>query len=81
MFLITRLSGSKLFASAFDSAFFQETGNEFDRFLRPATLCRLELLGLACTTDATVKSPERNNLLVLRDIAEVGIRLGQFETC
>jgi hypothetical protein len=43
------------------------------------TLCRLELLRLAGTADTTVESPERNNLLVLRDVAEVGIRLWEFK--
>jgi hypothetical protein len=42
-------------------------------------LCRLELLRLASTADTTVKSPEGNNLLVLRDVAEVGICLWEFE--
>lgn len=29
------------------------------------TLCRLELLGLAGTPNATIKPPERDNLVVL----------------
>ena len=35
------------------------------------TLCRLELFRLAGTPDATVESPERNDLFVLFDITEI----------
>lgn len=42
-------------------------------------MCCLELLRLAGTADTTVESPERDNLLVLRDVAEVGIRLWEFK--
>jgi hypothetical protein len=40
------------------------------------TLRRLELLRLAGTADATIKSPERDDLFVLRDVAEVCVCLG-----
>lgn len=45
------------------------------------TLGRLELFGLASTTDATRVTTEGNDLLVFHDIAEVSVRLGQFEAC
>ena len=45
------------------------------------TLGRLELFGLASTTDATRVTAERNNLLVFHDIAEVSVCLGQFQPC
>ena len=43
------------------------------------TLCRLELLRLAGTADTTIESPEGNNLIVLQDVTEVGIRLWEFK--
>jgi hypothetical protein len=43
------------------------------------TLCRLKLLCLTGTANATIESSERNDLLVFRDIAEVGICLWQFK--
>ena len=43
------------------------------------TLCRLELLCLTGTANATIESPERDDLLVFRDSAEVGICLRQFK--
>lgn len=45
------------------------------------TLSRLELLRLTRTPDTTSKPTEGNNLLVVLHVAEVGVRLGQFETC
>jgi hypothetical protein len=93
MFLIIRLSSSKLFASAFDSAFFKRRVMNLTDFSgqRPVTGCecntektgdvnrtlrRLELLRLAGTADATIESPERDDLFVLRDVAEVCVCLG-----
>ena len=43
------------------------------------TLGRLELLRLAGTADTTSKSAERNDLLVLLDITEVGVGLRELE--
>ena len=43
------------------------------------TLCRLKLLRLAGTANTAVESPEGNNLLVLRDVAEVGICLWELK--
>lgn len=48
--------------------------------LQVRTLSSLELLGLASTTNTTSESSERDDLLVLRNVAEVGVRLGQLET-
>ena len=45
------------------------------------TLCRLKLLRLAGATNASVEPPEWDDLLVVGDVAEVGIRLAKFETC
>ena len=42
-------------------------------------MCRLELLRLAGTADTTIESPEGNNLLVLQDVTEIGIRLWEFK--
>ena len=44
------------------------------------TLCGLELLGLRSASNATIETTERNDLLVLLDIGEVGVGLGQFKT-
>lgn len=45
------------------------------------TLGRLELFGLASTTNATRITTEGNDLFVLHDIAEVSVCLGQFQAC
>ena len=43
------------------------------------TLRRLELLRLGSTSNTTVEAPEWNDLLVLCDVSEVGVRLCQLE--
>lgn len=45
------------------------------------TLGRLELFGLASTTDTTREATEGNDLFVFHDVAEVSVRLGQFHAC
>ena len=42
---------------------------------------RLELFCLASATDATRVTTEGNDLFVFHNIAEVGVRLGQFQAC
>ena len=43
------------------------------------TLGRLELLRLASTANATSESAEGDDLLVVLDVAEVGVRLRELE--
>lgn len=43
------------------------------------TLGRLELLRLGSTSNTSRKAPEWDDLLVLRNVAEVRVRLRQFE--
>ena len=45
------------------------------------TLCRLELFRLAGTADATVESPERNDLFMIFDVAEICICLRELKAC
>jgi hypothetical protein len=51
-----------------------------DRAKKTRTQCRLELLRLASTANTTRIPPERYDLFVVFDVAEVGVCLGQFET-
>lgn len=44
------------------------------------TLSRLELLGLASTSNTSSKSAERNDLLVVRDVPKVRVGFGQLKT-
>lgn len=41
----------------------------------PLTFSGLELLGLRRSADTTSESPERDDLLVLGDVVQVGVRL------
>lgn len=45
------------------------------------TLGCLELLCLARPSNTTREPPERNDLLVVGNIGEVGVGLGQFKAC
>jgi len=47
------------------------------RWAKRLTFGGLELLGLGSTSDTTGESSERNDLLLLLDIGEVGVRLLQ----
>ena len=44
-----------------------------------ATLGGLELFGLTSASDATRKSPEGNDLLVIFDICKISVCFGEFE--
>jgi hypothetical protein len=56
----------------------QQVNNELDGLDGPASLCGLEGLSLSSTANATVETTERNGLLVLLDITEVGEGLGEL---
>lgn len=56
----------------------QKINNVFDRLDGPATLGGLELLGLSGAADTTVETAERNALLLLSDILQIGISLVQL---
>lgn len=43
------------------------------------TLCCLELLGLASTSDTTREPTVRDNLFVVRDVRQVGVGLGKLQ--
>ena len=45
------------------------------------TLSRLELLGLAGAANTTREAAEGDDLLVVRDVAKVGVRLRELEAC
>ena len=45
------------------------------------TLSRLELLGLAGAANTTREAAEGDDLLVVRDVAKVGVRLRELESC
>jgi hypothetical protein len=57
----------------------QQVNNEFGRLDGPASLCGLEGLGLSSAANTTVETTERNGLLVLLDITEVGKSLGELQ--
>lgn len=59
----------------------EETENELDRLDGPATLGGLEGLGLSGAAHGTVEAAEGNALLLLLNIAEVGVCLGQLHAC
>lgn len=58
---------------------FDQAGDEFHRLLRPTTLRSFELLRLACTSSTTCESPERNDLFMFLNVAEVGVCLRHFQ--
>ena len=45
------------------------------------TLCSTELFGLRGTANTAIESSERNDLLVLFDVPEVIVGLGQLQAC
>lgn len=51
------------------------------RLTEKRTLSSTELLGLRSTTNTTAESSERDDLLMLLDVPEVVIGLGQFQAC
>jgi len=58
----------------------QQAADEFNGFLRPATLCGLELLSLASPSNTSREPSEGNHALVIFDIAEVCIGLRQLHS-
>lgn len=56
----------------------QQSQKELDRLDGPSTLSRLELLGLLRSANTTVEAAERNALLLLNNVAEVGVGLLQL---
>ena len=97
MFFMYNSSSSRLFESAFASAFFNSLRMNLTDFSgqrpksawrgceapccdhRPAgkpTLSSTELFSLRSATNTPIKSPERDDLLVLLDISEVTVGLG-----
>jgi hypothetical protein len=59
----------------------EEVEDESNRLLGPSTLGGAKLLGLGGTTDTSSEPSERNDLLVVLDIREVGVGLGKGHTC
>jgi hypothetical protein len=58
---------------------FQTVPSQFGLGGYERTLRCLELFGLTGPSNTTGKPPERNDLLVFLDVAEVGIGLREFE--
>jgi hypothetical protein len=56
----------------------EEVKNELDRLDGPTGLGGLERLSLSSATNTTVEAAERNGLIVLLDITEVGESLGKL---
>lgn len=56
----------------------QQSEQELDRLDGPSTLSRLEFLGLLRSANTTVESTERNALLLLNNVAQVGVSLLQL---
>lgn len=72
----TDFSGQRPFQIESISCQHLETKHQTKRTLR-----RLELLRLGRASNTSCEPSEGDDLLVLRDIAEIGVGFGELETC
>jgi len=73
-----KVLGGELVGDGVSLSVLEEAEEELDRLYGPSTLGGLEGLSLSGTADTTVEAAERDALLVLLDVGEVCVGLGEL---